>query len=309
MICPSLPQEDYDEFAFEMAEAIRVDRCEHVWAEVMNVRGKSFTRTIQALQDKGLDEEAQRLTEVQDAEQWEQYAQSTFLAHSKYIPPEKLRFLQYVKRPSLDWWKSHEGLGAVLLGADAKRPVGKKISKAKQARFKKLNAKITKAAKDMVKVGLALREIKEDKLYLAKFDTYEEYCQSVLAMSRQYANSLIRAGRAVERLETIVSKEGLPLPVNEGQVRELLRVRNLDERAQIYKKALKSVFGIPSRLTAAKIREVIEESGVIKPPPKRVTPTQKIQKARELTGKIEAALADGKSVKRLLTQLKKALGE
>lgn len=68
MICPSLTQEDYDKFAWEMAEAIRVDRCEHVWAEVMNVRGKSFTRTIQALKDKGFDEEAELLNEVQDGE-------------------------------------------------------------------------------------------------------------------------------------------------------------------------------------------------------------------------------------------------
>lgn len=41
MICPSLPQDNYDKFAKEITRAIRVDKCEHVWAEVINLRGKS----------------------------------------------------------------------------------------------------------------------------------------------------------------------------------------------------------------------------------------------------------------------------
>ena len=85
MICPSLPQEDYDKFAREMAAAIRVDRCEHVWAEVINERGKSFTRTIDALNAAGLKEEAERLTEVKRGDLWEDYARKTFLAHTNYI--------------------------------------------------------------------------------------------------------------------------------------------------------------------------------------------------------------------------------
>lgn len=110
-------------------------------------------------------------------------------------------------------------------------------------------------------------------------------------------------------METIVSKYGLPAPANEGQVRELLRLPKLEDRAKVYRGVLESVDRDPQKLTATLIREEIERSGLKKAPPKRVTPTQKIQKAREPTGKIETALADGKSVKRLLTQLKKALGE
>ena len=39
MICPSLPQDEYELFSVEMALAIRADRCEHVWAEVSNASG------------------------------------------------------------------------------------------------------------------------------------------------------------------------------------------------------------------------------------------------------------------------------
>ena len=61
MLCPILPQENYDEYAARAAEAIRVDRCEHVWAEVINLRGDSFTATCEALENDGFLKEAGQL--------------------------------------------------------------------------------------------------------------------------------------------------------------------------------------------------------------------------------------------------------
>ena len=46
MLCPILPQDDYDAYAEHALKEIRLDRCEHVWAEVINLRGDSFTATI-----------------------------------------------------------------------------------------------------------------------------------------------------------------------------------------------------------------------------------------------------------------------
>jgi len=37
MICPSLPQPDYLQFSKDILSAIRADRCEHIWSEVINV--------------------------------------------------------------------------------------------------------------------------------------------------------------------------------------------------------------------------------------------------------------------------------
>lgn len=118
MICPSLPQKDYIRFAMDMAEALRVDRLEHVWAEVINVRGESMKRTCQALDQAGYHKESAALSHVStDAEAWETYARNTFMAHTSCIPPHKLRFLQYVAKPTVRWWTLHQDLGAVLLGA------------------------------------------------------------------------------------------------------------------------------------------------------------------------------------------------
>ncbi len=123
MICPSLPQEDYDQFSREVCEAIRVEKCEHVWAESINVRGESFVRTLSALRNAGLDAEGDRLAAVSGAghgKAWEDYSRKTFLAHTRNVPPDKLRFLQYIDKNTADWWASQRSKGAVLLGKTAK---------------------------------------------------------------------------------------------------------------------------------------------------------------------------------------------
>jgi DNA repair photolyase len=119
MVCPSLPQADYSMFARSMAGAIRADRCEHVWAEVMNVRGESLTRTIEALKTGGFYGQSDLLQAVMEYKPlWESYARQTFQAHAGVLPPGKLRFLQYVKGLQLgsaEWWAAQKDKGAVVL--------------------------------------------------------------------------------------------------------------------------------------------------------------------------------------------------
>lgn len=125
MICPSLPVLDsYQEWSAEIMDAIRADRCEHVWAEVINVRGDSMRRTCKALHDAGYEWKAEELHRVStDKAAWEDYARKTFLAHACHtdlldpIYKTKLRFLQYVTKDTRDWWHARTSSGAVLLGA------------------------------------------------------------------------------------------------------------------------------------------------------------------------------------------------
>ena len=121
MICPSLPlanPADYAVFAGNCAKALRTDKCEHVWAEVINVRGESMLRTCAALQAAGFTEEAARLKLVsEDKVAWEDYARRTFEAHAEVYrgEPGKLRFLQYVNKASRPYWEARVGDGAILL--------------------------------------------------------------------------------------------------------------------------------------------------------------------------------------------------
>ena len=116
MICPSLPVSNYDQFALQQHDALRADLCEHVWSEVINLRGDSFTRTVKCLADAGFTWEANALEVVSnDKAAWEDYARNTFNAHAKLYTPGKLRFLQYVTKDTRDWWNSRVAEGAVLL--------------------------------------------------------------------------------------------------------------------------------------------------------------------------------------------------
>jgi DNA repair photolyase len=121
MVCPSLPQPDaiaYARFAMDAAAAIRADKCEHLWAEVINVRGESMIRTCGALGGAGHERAAALLAEVSmNPVRWEAYNRATFLAHTKALAqwPGKLRFLTYTTKDSHPWWAERVNLGAVLL--------------------------------------------------------------------------------------------------------------------------------------------------------------------------------------------------
>lgn len=123
MICPILPMREdaRTDFARSVCNAIRIDKCEHVWAEVMNARGESMANTVSALEAAGYGWEASELQAFAgNPVAWEHgYARSTFEALAAVCPPGKLRFLQYVTPKTLDWWKGRVESGAVLLGAAA----------------------------------------------------------------------------------------------------------------------------------------------------------------------------------------------
>ena len=124
MLCPSLPywlantstEHAYATMAHQMSLQIRVERCEHVWAEVINLRGDSFGKTEKALWDAGFGAMANEIRRIAaDKGEWEAYARATFIGHTKFIPPDKLRFLQYVTKDSRPWWEERKYLGAVVL--------------------------------------------------------------------------------------------------------------------------------------------------------------------------------------------------
>ena len=122
MLCPILPQ-PLEQFIHKAIEAIRPEKCEHVWAEVLNVRGESMQQTIASLESKQFISAADELRAICGSGKrnaWEDYARETFLALAKVIPRRetgpRLRFLQYVNKQSEAWWSERINEGAVLLG-------------------------------------------------------------------------------------------------------------------------------------------------------------------------------------------------
>jgi len=123
MLCPSLPYDsdaEYDEMSEKLNTAIRAEVCEHVWGEVINVRGESMERTCGALEAAGFQPTAKLLrAAATDPNLWEDYARKTFEAHIRTTPKGKLRFLQYTTPQTEEWWKNRVTDGAVLLGHNA----------------------------------------------------------------------------------------------------------------------------------------------------------------------------------------------
>jgi DNA repair photolyase/energy-coupling factor transporter ATP-binding protein EcfA2 len=99
MLCPILPSEM--PYLDKLIDAIGVRKCEHIWAEALNVRGKSLVKTRDQFKNCGLDEDAKSLDQVMgNKANWRDYCKELFLnvrnELEKRGASEKLRFLQYV---------------------------------------------------------------------------------------------------------------------------------------------------------------------------------------------------------------------
>jgi DNA repair photolyase len=235
MICPSLPQEDYGKFSRNMCAAIRADQCEHVWAEVINMRGKTLARTTAGLRQHGLAAEADAMVEVCESEEkWEQYARATFTAHTQRVPPGKLRFLQYITKESAAWWADQRANGAVLLGKTAKTngltalhshvSMPTSLSDDDRGYLRAREGIVTQGVRASITAARALFEIRTYKgglLWRQEFKSFEAYCRAKWDYSKAHAYRLSDCGDFVIELEA-QSPNGDQQPVSEGQVRPLL---------------------------------------------------------------------------------------
>lgn len=242
MICPSLPQTDYDTFSRDICAAIRVEKCEDVWAEVINVRGSSLTRTANALRNKGFETEAKALEfSMENKKQWEDYSRATFEAHTKNIPADKLHFLQYVDARNIEWWTSKKKAGAVLLGKIAeeneddgdsrrisKRPPSQELevlnlTSADLAYRDEREAIVSRALSSNLEAARALHEIfayNNGAIWRQEHRSFEDYCRAKWGYGKSHAYRLQECGDFVSQLKQ--SPIGDSLPLNENQVRPLL---------------------------------------------------------------------------------------
>ncbi len=169
-------------------------------------------------------------------------------------------------------------------------------------RFEELDKIVRRGTRGMIEASIALEEIRRERLYRGRFRTFEEYCNQVHNMSRQYANRLIAAGQVYHTLETIVSKTdgGSPvvLPRNELQLSALKPLSDPALRWEAYKEALGAVNGDPDRVTAELIREKV--SGLLPTLKKREvisTPAERLRAAEALVETWRQQLVTGGSIK------------
>lgn len=94
-------------------------------------------------------------------------------------------------------------------------------------RLTHLEAAIEKERRCFYKIGKALKEIHDDRLYRELlFESFEAYVRARWDMGKAHAHRLIEAARVIDNLSPIGDK----LPENEAQLRPLAQLQAPDQR-------------------------------------------------------------------------------
>lgn len=110
------------------------------------------------------------------------------------------------------------------------------LLKTEATRYKELKRLIGSWWKDRLKVGAALREIRDARLYREEYSNFEDFCIAEYEIKHSQAYRLIEAAEVKESLETSPIGDKL---TNEGQARALALVPP-EDRAEVLEKASES---------------------------------------------------------------------
>lgn len=130
--------------------------------------------------------------------------------------------------------------------------------------LRRLESIIEKGKQTFVEVGQALKQIRDEKLYREKWNTFDAYCEDRFDFKRRYADRLIEAA------EIKMSPIGLKIS-NEAQAREVAKTPP-KKRSEVVKTAEKIAKEAGKPVSAKVIAEardtVVEGEVVSKKPPK-----------------------------------------
>lgn len=133
------------------------------------------------------------------------------------------------------------------------------IAIAESQRLTQLETDIGEGLKTFMKVGAALLEIRDARLYRQDYNTFEEYCQERWGMVRRQADRLISAAEVAENLRPM----GL-IPTSERQVRPLTKLEP-EEQTIVWQRATETAPN--GKVTAAHVQSVADEYMKVKSAP------------------------------------------
>jgi len=119
-------------------------------------------------------------------------------------------------------------------------------------RLSELETVIQKNLQAFYEVGMALREIRDLKLYRDAFITWDEYCRDKWDMSRSYAHRLVDSSQIIQNLLPIGN-----IPQNEAQVRPLTRVEGPEKQKEIWEKVMVAAQNEGKKVTAKLVESIV----------------------------------------------------
>src|SRR5215467_25406 len=129
---------------------------------------------------------------------------------------------------------------------------------------------IEKGKNIFIEVGLALREIRDGKLYKENYRTFEEYCQNRWNWRRAYVNRLVAASKVAESLAPVGAKLK-----NEWRAREFTRLNPEDIQPVASEIDL-------STATATEVKKVVENLAT---PSNRKPKAERLESIRALAAR------------------------
>jgi len=127
------------------------------------------------------------------------------------------------------------------------------------SRLDELEGIVREGLYDFIRVGLALREIRDNGLFTKKgYATFQDYCLTEWSFEANHARRQIAAAEVGERLSNEKGPMGA-LSLNERLIRPLTRIKNPDDQLRLWRRVTASPEGKSLTLTAKIVAEVVRE--------------------------------------------------
>lgn len=123
-----------------------------------------------------------------------------------------------------------------------------------EARYAELNAVVQQHKEAFYKVGLALQDIRDQRLYRKKYKSFKEYCKQELGFSRAQGNRLITAAQVITEMAPIRDATSIK---NVHQALEYKRAKKRELQRAIA--PAERVVDAPPRFPVEDVIEVAEE--------------------------------------------------
>jgi hypothetical protein len=123
-------------------------------------------------------------------------------------------------------------------------------------RLSALETVIERGQQTFIEVGMALAEIRESRLYRETYATFEDYCLDRWGWSASRSRRLISSAEAVAAMQSVPIGTVAPVQ-NEGQARELAKIKDPETRAQVWRQVNEVAAEVETVITAKLVGEAV----------------------------------------------------
>ncbi len=128
------------------------------------------------------------------------------------------------------------------------------LTEAERAQYETLVNRFRKLNDPWVESMEILAEIRDRRLYRERYDSFEDFCQEELGMSRTNVDRQCQTLAIAQLLPTNVAK-----PEKEAHVRPLLGLKNVDQQIEAYQQAVAEAAEKKKPLTGSMVSRAVRE--------------------------------------------------